>query len=119
MTKLKTFGLLGAMLLGASSLAYAQTAPSTSAPATGAPTVTSPTGTSPTGSSPTVSQPTGGSQRQQATKLTETDVKKKLEAAGYSSVTGIKQDKNGYTAMAMKNGKQVKVDVDANGNGGT
>ncbi len=111
MTKLKTFGLLGAMLLGASSLAYAQTAPSTSAPSTGAPTVTSPTVTS-----PTVSPPTGGAQRQQATKLTEMDVKKKLEAAGYSSVTGIKQDKNGYTAMAMKNGKQVKVDIDANGN---
>jgi cell envelope opacity-associated protein A len=46
----------------------------------------------------------------------EQDVTKKLQADGYSDITGVKQDKNGYTASAMKNGKRVKIEIDANGN---
>jgi hypothetical protein len=103
MTRLKTIGLLGAALLGASSLAFAQTSttPTTPMPA--------PT-TSPSANAPSTTMP--GSQ---SARLSEQDVKKKLEGAGYSSVTGIKPNKDGYTAMAMKNGKQVKVDIDNNG----
>jgi len=103
MTRLKTIGMLGAVLLGASSLAFAQTTPTTPAPA--APPVTSPSANAPSATAP----------GPQSARLTEQDVKKKLEGAGYSSVTDVKPDKNGYTAMATKNGKKVKVDIDANG----
>ena len=103
MTRLKTIGMLGAVLLGASSLAFAQTTPTTPAPA--APPVTSPSANAPSATAPGA----------QSARLTEQDVKKKLEGAGYSSVTDVKPDKNGYTAMATKNGKKVKVDIDANG----
>jgi hypothetical protein len=44
---------------------------------------------------------------------------KKLQAAGYSDVTDIKPDKNGYTASALKGGKRVKVAIDADGKIGT
>jgi len=128
-TKLKTIGAIGALLLGTSTLALAQqTAPSTMQG----------TGSQGTTMSPSVGQPQGGSRTpmatpqnappsrtmgssntapgpQTASKMTEQDVKKKLEGAGYSSVTDVKPDKNGYTAMATKNGKKVKVDIDANG----
>jgi hypothetical protein len=43
------------------------------------------------------------------------EIARRLQAAGYSSVTDIKQDKNGYTASALKDGKRVRVDIDSNG----
>lgn len=51
----------------------------------------------------------------QSAMKSEQDVTKRLRADGYSDITGVKQDKNGYTASAMKNGKRVRVAVDANG----
>jgi hypothetical protein len=35
---------------------------------------------------------------------------------GYSDVRNIHQDKDGWKATATKNGKQVAVDLDRNGN---
>jgi hypothetical protein len=128
-TKLKTIGAIGALLLGTSTLALAQqTAPST----------TQGTGSQGTTMSPSVGQPQGGSHTpmatpqnappsrtmgqsntapgpQTASKMTEQDVKKRLEDAGYSSVSNIKPSKDGYTARAMMSGKRVTVDVDGNG----
>jgi hypothetical protein len=128
MTKLKTVAMIGALLLGSSALALAQT---------GSTTTTTPrtTTTMPSNTSPTVSPPAGGSHPPtagsttgatsgsaattapgpQSAMRTDQDVVKRLQAAGYSDVTGVKQDSNGYTAFAVKNGKRVKVDVDANG----
>lgn len=119
MTTLKTVGLLGAMLVGASSLAFAQTG-STTAPGT------STTAPPPSGSHPPMAAPQGapstgatnvrpGAPGPQTAMMSEQDVKKRLESAGYSSVINVKPDKNGYTAMAVKNGKKVKLDVDGNG----
>ncbi len=51
----------------------------------------------------------------QSAMKTDQDVSKKLQEAGYSNVTDVKPGKNGYTASAMKNGKRVRVAVDANG----
>ena len=51
----------------------------------------------------------------QTARLSEQDVKKKLTGAGYSSVTDLKPNGDGYTAMATKNGKKVKLDIDNTG----
>ena len=130
MTKLKTVAMIGAMLLGSSALALAQTSPTTTSPSTSTTTApsntTSPTVTQPSGGShPPMAAPTTGSTSSSSTTMapgpqsamkSEQDVTKKLRADGYSDITGVKQDKNGYTASAMKNGKRVKVEIDANGN---
>jgi hypothetical protein len=50
-----------------------------------------------------------------AMKLSEQDVRKKVESEGYTNVSDIKQDRNGYTAKAMKGGKEVTLDVDNTG----
>jgi hypothetical protein len=50
-----------------------------------------------------------------ASVTTETQVKQKIEAAGYNNVTGIKKDHDGWRAEASKNGKQVALDVDRSG----
>ena len=133
MTKLKTVAMIGAMLLGSSALALAQTSPTPTSPTsstTAAPSNTmTPTVTQPsTGSHPPLATPTTGATSgstsssttmapgPQSAMKSEQDVTKKLQADGYSDITGVKQDKNGYTASAMKNGKRVKVEIDANGN---
>src|SRR5437899_2637407 len=133
MTKLKTVAVIGALLLGSSALALAQTGTTTTSPSSGTTTApsntTSPTVTQPSsGSHPPMAAPrTGGTSGSTSSSTTaapgpqsamksEQDVTKRLQAAGYSDVTGVKQDRNGYTAMAMKNGKRVRVGVDANGN---
>ena len=134
MTKLKTVAMIGAMLLGSSALALAQTSPTTTSPSTS--TTTAPSNTT----SPTMTQPSSGSHPPMTTPMTgatsgstsssstttapgpqsamksEQDVTKRLRADGYSDITGVKQDKNGYTASAMKNGKRVKVEIDADAN---
>ena len=139
MTKFMTVTALTALLLGGTSLSFAQTssttttmpsntaAPAVTLPSTGAAvgakagvTTGAATGTNSgsatgtTSGSATVTAP-----GVQSAMKSDQDVKKKLESVGYSDVTDIKQDKNGYTASAMKNGKRVKVDVDANGKIGT
>src|SRR5260221_6506181 len=131
MTKLTTVAMIGALLLGRSALALAQTSSTTT---------TSPSGTTaaPSNTMAPVTQPTDGShppaQTQtkgattgssssttttapgpQSAMRTDQDVVNRLQAAGYSDVTDVKQDKNGYTASALKNGKRIKVDIDSNG----
>ena len=45
--------------------------------------------------------------------LTKDQVKAKLDAAGYTNVSGIHKEKNHFDAKAMKDGKEVMLDVDA------
>jgi len=122
MTKVKAIGVVGALLVGASTLAVAQT--NSTAPGSMSPTVTQPQ----SGSHPTTGTPQAAPQsrtmgsssattpgQQTARGVTEQDVKKRLEDAGYSSVTNIKPSHDGYSARAMMSGKRVTVDVDGNG----
>lgn len=48
-----------------------------------------------------------------AADLTKDQVKAKLEAAGYTKVSGIHKEKDHFDAKAMKDGKAVMLDVDA------
>jgi hypothetical protein len=91
-----------ATLLAAAGIANAQTtSPS-------APSATTP----PSGGSSTTMPGTGGA----AGAMSATAVKSKIEASGYSNVTGLKQDASGgWTAKASKGGQQVAVSVDSNG----
>ena len=118
MTKVKTIGVVGALLVGASTLAVAQT--SSTAPGSMSPTVTQPqsgshatTGTPQSRTMGSSSATTPG--QQTARGVTEQDVKKRLEDAGYSSVTNVKPSHDGYSARAMMSGKRVTVDIDGNG----
>jgi periplasmic protein CpxP/Spy len=135
MTKLKTIGAAGVLLLGTSVLALAQTNSMTNSPTNSGGTnsgtmMGQPTSPPQGGSHPTMTSPqnapasrgmTGSSGAtapgpQTASTMTQQDVKKRLQDAGYKSVTDIKPDKNGgYTARAMHSGKRVTVDVDGNG----
>ena len=92
-----------ATLLAAAGVANAQTT-----------TPSAPSATTPPSSSTTM--PGSGSASGSAGAMTQTSVKSKLEASGYSNVTNIKQDSTGdWTAKATKGGKQVAVSVDAKG----
>jgi hypothetical protein len=135
MTKLKTIGAAGVLLLGTSALALAQTNSTTNPTGSGGTTsgttiMGQPTSPPQGGSHPPTASPqnapasravTGSSGAtapgpQTASTMTQQDVKKRLQEAGYKSVTDIKPDKNGgYTARAMHSGKRVTVDVDGNG----
>lgn len=92
-----------ATLLAAAGIANAQTtSPST-------PSATMP----PAGTSTTMP---GGSAGGTAGAMTESAVKSKLEASGYTNVTGIKKDSSGdWSAKASKGGKQIAVMVDSKG----
>ena len=48
-----------------------------------------------------------------ANDLTKDQVKAKIEAAGYTKVSDIRREKDHYDAKAMKDGKEVALDVDA------
>ena len=87
-----------ATLLAAAGIANAQTTSPSSPSAT-----TPPSG----GSSTTMPS---GSASGTAGAMTESAVKSKIEASGYTNVTGIKKDSTGdWTAKASKGGKQVAV----------
>jgi len=93
-----------ATLLAAAGVANAQTtsptAPSTTTPPSGGSSTTMP----------------GGGASGGAGAMTQTSVKSKLEANGYSNVTNLKQDNAGnWTGRATKGGQQVAVQVDARG----
>src|SRR5262249_31523842 len=103
MLNVKTMAIAATLALGVSGLALAQT--STTAPTKPGSGTTAP-------SAGTSSSTTAGSG---SSVMTEADVKQKLEKEGYSQVTDVKKDKDGYTAKAMKGGKQVMLDVDKNG----
>ncbi len=52
-----------------------------------------------------------------ANSFTEGQAKSKIEAGGYTEVSGLKKDDNGvWTGSAMKGGKKVPVKVDFQGN---
>jgi hypothetical protein len=93
-----------ATLLAAAGVANAQTtAPS------------SPSATTPPSPGSTT-MPGSGSASGGAGAMTQTSVKSKLEASGYSNVTNLKQDSTGdWTAKATKGGKQVAVSIDSKG----
>ncbi len=93
-----------ATLLAAAGIANAQTtspsAPSTTTPPSGGSSTTMP-----------------GSAAGGAGAMSATAVKSKIEASGYTNVTGLKQDATGgWTAKATsKGGQQVAVSVDTKG----
>jgi hypothetical protein len=129
MTKLKTIGAIGALLLGTSTLALAQTNSTTGAGGTNSgTTMMGQPASPPQGGSHApmaapqnapASRPSAGAATTpgpQTARMSDQDVKKRLEDAGYSSVSNVKATKNGgYTAHAMQSGKRVTVDVDGNG----
>jgi hypothetical protein len=49
-----------------------------------------------------------------AASLTKDQVKAKVEAAGYTNISDIREEKGHYDVTAMKDGKKVVIDVDAN-----
>lgn len=59
------------------------------------------------------STPQGVAPGQSGTILSETDVRTKLSADGYTNVSGLKREGNRYSADAMKNGRKVSVSIDA------
>jgi hypothetical protein len=70
-----------------------------------------------TGSSGPMSRPTstpqGAAPGQSGTILSETDVRTKLSADGYTNISGLKREGNRYSADAMKNGRKVSLSIDA------
>ena len=130
MTKLKTMGVIGAMLLGTSTLALAQTnstQPGTMSPSLGQPQ----TGSHPPQATPQgapsgqtgVGRTTGSTTMpgtampgpQTASRMNEQEARQRLEESGYSSISGLKPSVDGYSGRAMVAGKRVTVDVDGNG----
>jgi putative membrane protein len=78
---------------------------STSAAVAQTPAVKSPSATNP-------AAPVPG-----ANSFTEGQAKSKIEAAGYTEVSGLKKDDNGvWTGTASQGGKKVTVKVDFQGN---
>jgi hypothetical protein len=94
----KPIAIAAALVFGVSSLAFAQTSPSTSPR-----------------SAPSHDSATPGSGSSTARQITDADVKSGLEGLGYSQVTDIKRSEAGYTAKAMRGGKQVMLEIDRNG----
>jgi len=85
------------------------TAPTTTAPATTAPAATSSTTSHSTAST---AAPVAG-----ANSFTESQAKSRIEAAGYSDVSGLAKDTNGvWRGKAAKAGKNVDVALDYQGN---
>ena len=83
------------------------------APATGAPAASQPGNNAVNAPNQnTAAQPVSG-----ANSFTEGQAKSRLEANGYSQVTGLKKDDNGvWRGMATHGGAQVNVSVDYRGN---
>ena len=106
----KTAAIAAALTLGVSSLAMAQT----SAPTQSAKPGASSTGTTaPSASSGTSTTQSSGSGA--SGKMNAADLKSHLEKEGYSGVTDIQPDANGYTARATRDGKEVSLNIDAAG----
>ena len=99
-----------AALLASAGIAHAQTSTTPSSPSTPA----SPSATTPASpGSTTTTTPGAGSS---AGAMTQTSVKSKIEASGYSNVKDLKQDSKGqWTAHATKAGKEIAVLVDSTG----
>lgn len=102
MYKMTSSAIATALLLGASSLAMAQS------------TTTSPSATPAPGSAPSMNSSSGLSGSSSAP-MNEAQVKQRLEADGYSNVSDVHKDKDGWAAKAMHNGKSVTVGLDSAG----
>ena len=88
-----------AALLASTGIAYAQTSTTPSSPST-----------PPSSPGATTTTPGG------AGAMSQSSVKSKIEASGYSNVTNLKQDSKGeWSAQATKGGKQIAVLVDSKG----
>jgi len=139
MVLVKRMGFAAMFLVAVSSMALAQSSGgagsgSSTGPATGggAPGV----GVPGTGAAPGASGATGGSglggtattpggsaadaQSPRAApngtqQLTERTVKQTLEAQGFTQVQNVQRTKNGFTALAMKNGQSHRVGIDQTG----
>ena len=59
------------------------------------------------------STPQGVAPGQSGTILSEGDVREKLTAEGYTSVSSLKREGNIYSADAMKDGRKVSLSIDA------
>ena len=57
--------------------------------------------------------PHGSAPGQTGTMLSERDIREKLQVDGYSSVSDLKREGNKYSAMATKDGRKVRLSVDA------
>jgi periplasmic protein CpxP/Spy len=94
-----------ATLLAAAGIANAQTT-----------SPSSPSATTPPSAGSTTTMPSGSASGGAGAVMSETAVKSKIEASGYTNVTGLKKDSTGdWTAKASKGGKQVAVMVDSKG----
>jgi hypothetical protein len=102
-----------ALLFGASSLAMAQTmAPQPPLQGGPGPTMQSPPPPiQHDGLNPQRTDLSGSS----SALMDEAQVKQKLETDGYRDVSDIKRGANGWTALAMFNGKRMTVDIDNTG----
>lgn len=137
MTRLKTIGAIGALLLGSSTLALAQTTPPVAPPQGGSHPVTAAPQSAPDSwamqpSSGVVTTPpavvpgsavpgsTVSTVRAPAPQVASADidwlVRKRIEAAGYSSPNSVTPSVDGYSARAMESGQRVTVDVNGSGN---
>ena len=54
-----------------------------------------------------------GATGQSGTILSESDVRTKLRAEGYSSISDLKREGNKYSARATKDGRQMSLSIDA------
>lgn len=57
--------------------------------------------------------PQGAAPGQSGTILSESDVRQKLLAQGYSDVGSLKREGNIYSTEAVKNGRKVSLSIDA------
>jgi len=135
MTTRITTALAAALLLGGTSLAVAQTS-SGSAPASGAGAGTnSPSNATARPNAPAAQQDRQGQPREAtgssgssqqsgdgkitpgANSFTESQAKSRIESMGYQQVTNLKKDPNTsvWTGNATKDGKQVQVQLDYQG----
>jgi hypothetical protein len=59
------------------------------------------------------STPQGVAPGQSGTILSETDVRTKLSADGYTNISSLKREGNRYSADAMKDGRKISLSIDA------
>ncbi len=57
--------------------------------------------------------PQGTAPGQSGTILSENDIRTKLQAEGYSNISGLKREGNMYSAKGMKDGRAVDLTIDA------
>lgn len=98
--------------------AMAQTAPQPAPPVAPSPSMTAPAAPAPgnnavnTPGANTSNQPVSG-----ANSFTETQARSRIEGAGYSAVTALAKDAQGvWRGKATKDGKQIDVSLDFQGN---